>query len=934
MIQRKLMNRVRVICLLLVVWVVRVSGALPILERDSSVAYFTLDNGFRSALKTHAEPTGRLSLRLYVNAGSLMESEDQRGLAHFLEHMAFNGTRHFEPEAMVEYFQRLGMSFGGDTNAYTSWDRTVYMLELPKVSDDYIDDALKLLRDYADGMLLESEQLDKERGVILSEKRDRDTVEFRAYQAEMNFLFPQAIFPQRFPIGDESVIQQATRDTFLSYYQSWYQPSRMVLVAVGDVATDKLQRSIETYFGDMEPSGIMTDPQIGSVIRPTKTIALHRDSEAPFTTIALEQIRASEKQPDSPEKRFDQLQIDLVNAILNQRLDRLTEQADAPIIKGVAYSNDFLNEAWNVGLESSCRPEQWDAALNLMVEAWQQMRRFGPNPIELNEMKRRTLQAFADAVKQAPTQKSKDLSNQLLQSIADRTVFQSPAQALEWIEAVLPGITEATALESWNRSWGDQTPLVWVSGNIMDVSVTESRIATVLETAIEKEVTVPVTEVLSEFAYADIGPAGTIAAEVTHPDLGITQWTLANGVRINWKQTDFAKDQILLSFRWGDGLLSLPKTYSGLDKVLEGVWIRGGLESHPYSEIERMTAGRSVAVNFNISPDAFMLGGSCSKADFLFQLQLMCAYFEHPGLRDEGWIQARKEIEAVYPRLETTAMGAMEAQVKPFLASGDPRFQYPSLSQILDYSNKEARQWIPMSAPALEVAIVGDIDLSVLTPSILETLGALSVRSAFVPPSADLRTLQFPASGSETFTFQSEIPKALVGVYWPTDDIWNIRETRRLQLLASIFNDRLRKTIREELGDAYSPQAVSQRSDAFEHYGFLAALVSVDPEKISIVAEKVKEIAAELNLGQISEDELNRAKEPILKQLPELRRNNAYWLQSVLMSAQQYPQRIDWCREMETDIAAINLAEIRELAVAYLLDATAVTVQIVPASKP
>ena len=230
------------------------------LKPDSRIVWGVLDNGLRYAIMPHDEPPDRVSLRLLVQAGSLMEADDQRGLAHFIEHMAFNGTKHFEAEEMVKYFQRLGMDFGADTNAHTSYNETVYKIELPSSDGDLLNDGLKLLRDYADGMLMAQEELDKERGVILAEKRARDSVEFRTFKAAMSFLMPESLLPRRHPIGIEAVIENAPREAFLRYYRDWYRPDRMVLVAVGAVEPQSLAPLLERHFASMARAETVPTP--------------------------------------------------------------------------------------------------------------------------------------------------------------------------------------------------------------------------------------------------------------------------------------------------------------------------------------------------------------------------------------------------------------------------------------------------------------------------------------------------------------------------------------------------------------------------------------------------------------------------------------------------------------------------------------------------
>ncbi|MEZ5386061.1 MAG: pitrilysin family protein [Prosthecobacter sp.] len=259
------------------------------LAADPKAEFGVLENGLRYVILPHDEPPGRASIRLYMDVGSLMEEDDQQGMAHYLEHMAFNGSRHFKGGEMVEYFQRLGMGFGADTNAHTSFKETVYMLELPKVEPKYIAEGLQLFRDDLDGMLLGETEIDKERGIILSEKLSRDSIDYRTMMEGYKFALPESILPHRMPIGTEETIKTMKRPRFVDFYEKWYTPKRATIVAVGDFKdTAALKAEIEKQFADAKPShGDVEDPNFGKVPSGYGIIAkLHTEMEAQALTIS------------------------------------------------------------------------------------------------------------------------------------------------------------------------------------------------------------------------------------------------------------------------------------------------------------------------------------------------------------------------------------------------------------------------------------------------------------------------------------------------------------------------------------------------------------------------------------------------------------------------------------------------------------------------
>ena len=325
------------------------------------------------------EPKDRASLRLVVVAGSFDENEDQRGLAHFLEHMAFNGSTHYAPGTLVEFFQRMGMNFGGDTNAYTSFDHTAYQIELPDTKPATLDEGLRVFADYAGGLFLLDNMVDKERGIILSEKRARDSVEYRQFVAEFGFVLDGTLMPQRMPIGLAPVIEQAKRDRFVDFYNTWYRPERMAVIVVGDFDPAAVEKQITATFGAIAARvPARTDPDLGKLPSFTGVRAsYHHEPEASATSVSLQTITPFTYEPDTAAKRLEYLPRDLAVAMLNRRLSILAKKDGAPFTTGkvdVGESFDFLR---NASIDLTCKPELWRDAL---ATAEQELRRSRRQP--------------------------------------------------------------------------------------------------------------------------------------------------------------------------------------------------------------------------------------------------------------------------------------------------------------------------------------------------------------------------------------------------------------------------------------------------------------------------------------------------------------------------------------------------------------------------
>ena len=309
---------------------------------DSAVKWGLLKNGMRYAILPNAEPPNRVSMRLFVDAGSLMENDNQQGLAHFLEHMAFNGTKNFPAGEMVEYFQRLGMGFGNHTNAHTSFNETVYKLELPSTEKEMIEEGFTLLKDYAGGMLLGPDEIDKERGIIMSEKRSRDSVGWRTFVEQIKFAFPEHRLSSRMPIGTEEVIQNAPRERFVEFYENWYTPNRMCVIVVGDIEADNIEKMIIDHFDDLPTRIKRPDPEHGGISKRGFATHHHFEEEAGETTVSIETLKSRVNPPDNKERRAADLRLMLGAQIVNRRLERIAKLEDSPISAGRMHAGDFF----------------------------------------------------------------------------------------------------------------------------------------------------------------------------------------------------------------------------------------------------------------------------------------------------------------------------------------------------------------------------------------------------------------------------------------------------------------------------------------------------------------------------------------------------------------------------------------------------------------
>jgi len=911
------------------------------LRADPAARFGTLPNGLRYVVMPNHEPKARASLRLLVLAGSFQETEAQRGLAHFLEHMAFNGSTHYAPGTLVEKLQRLGMGFGADTNASTSFDHTLYQLELPDTAPATLTEGLQILSDYCGGLLLDQKMVDKERGIILSEKRTRDSVGYRTFVAQLDFMLKGSRIPERLPIGLTDVIEKSNRDPFVDFYNAWYRPERMVVLVVGDIDGPSIEKQIVDGFSGIAARSPEPAPvDMGKVPVFLGLKVLHHDEpEAPNTTVVIGTTAPYEHELDTAANRLKYLPRQLAFDIVNLRLEILAKKENAPFIHASASAEEDFDFYRQVEINVACKAEQWMQAMGVADQELRRALEYGFKPDELKQVVSNLRNGLEQAAKTASTRRSDELAGDLAQSLVDRNVFTSPADDLALYGPALDKVTLADCLAAFKTAWSSTGRYVFVAGNAKIPGGDQGANAIIASTynrARAIPVKAPDARAQVTWAYSDFGEAGKVLSRTHVDDLDITEVVFENGVRLNVKKTDFEANTIHVAARLGTGLLTEPaKTEPGLSRFSSLTFSTGGLGKHGLDDLEQVLAGKTVGVLFSSTTDAFQFEGSTNKDDLALEFQLLTASIADPGYRPEALRQARKKIDAAYLSFAHTERGPMNLKVQRLLAGGDPRFGLPTRDQMMARNLDEVKAWLApqLATGALEVSVLGDVDVEAVITTAARTIGTLPKREPR-PALEELHRVSFPSRPfTEDYSVDTEIPKGLVAIYWPTADGSDVHRTRRLNILGDILNDRLRVKVREQLGSTYAPNVASLPSDIFPGYGYMEAAVIVDPAKTKQIEDVVLSVAGDLSSGGVTQDELDRAKNPKLTAVRESERTNTYWM-TVLIRAQEKPEVLDWARSRRADFESIVKAEIDALAKAFLSPEKASKVIVHPYPSP
>jgi zinc protease len=596
---------------------------------------------------------------------------------------------------MVERFQRLGMGFGADTNAHTSFKETVYKLELPRVDEKMFTDAFDLFRDDLDGMLLGEQEIERERGVILSEKLARDSVDTRTMEAGYKFAMPDALLPERMPIGKEETIKKMGRPRFVDFYEKWYTPERAVVVVVGDVDVPMVEKMIKQHFGDAKPRRPDSpDPDLGRLRKGTGPIAmLHTEMEAAAVDISMEVLAEASKDADSAARRREKMIRQLADSMINQRLSRLAKAEGSPVMQAESYNFEMFKFVENNGVYAKCKPEQWKAALSLIEQELRRALLHGFTRAEFAEATASLMKNVTVRAEQKDTRNNRDLADGFARLLGSEQVFTDPVDDLKRVTSELATIKAEDCHTLLKQKWASPDVQVFIGGNLKLDDAPKTILAAYKEST-QIEVKAPQQEEEGVFAYTNFGAPGKIAKRDEVKDLEITTVTFANGVRVNLKKTDFEKNSVRVMANFGGGKLEAPTDKPGIIPFAQSVFPLAGLEKHSVDDLRRIFASKTVSTEFSIGDDSFVLGGKTTPHDLESQCQRLCANLVAPGWRDEAERQFKMNIDAIYTQLEHTAEGVMQSEVVGFIHSGDTRFKFPKREVMMERNLAELKAWL------------------------------------------------------------------------------------------------------------------------------------------------------------------------------------------------------------------------------------------------
>ncbi len=904
------------------------------LEPDRSIIFGRLPNGMHYAIRPNNRPENQVIIRMAVDFGSAAEAEDEQGLAHFIEHMAFNGSTNVPEGEMVKMLERLGLQFGADTNASTGYTRTTYKLDLPRSDTSLIDKALFLMRETASEVTFDPAAVERERGVVIAEMRQRENFGFQALRARNNFLYPGSYFATRYPIGKREIVEAASASQMKALYSRWYRPDRTRLVIAGPVDPAQMERMIIAHFGGWQKDG----PELGEIDRcafdEDRPSAAAQFAHPKLTeNVTVTQLVKDKKRADTFDRALLQLKMQIAGSIISDRMTRLSRSQDIPFLgSSMIFEPGFCDAHARIGFSVSGKDGSVPELLPVVEQKLRQAARFGFSAQEVKEQLRRFDTRYENAAKGANTRQSAVFANAL--AALDDNVLNDPRHLqLVWLSA-RPFLTPDAISMEFAR-WHDQLdrPLIFFQGK--QALEDPDQLLAVFRGSRAVAVSAPETRGATEFAYTDFGPPGEIVEDSRIADLDIRTVRFANNVLLNIKKTPFEDNRIRFSLRIAGGELALGKENAALSALMNGAFISGGLEAHSLDDLRSIFAGTTVKSAFSIRDEYFGGSGSVAPADLEKQMQFLAAYVTHPGYREEALRIYRRPLEERYARLDATPGQALTVAYNRIITGDDPRFSLAPLetAKSLDFEQLKDALGDALAKNQVEIALVGDLDEAAAIAAVAKTFGAIPMRKAEADPYAEARnTTWSPERRIYNVPHRGEADQLSWRRTWTTSDGMDQKLDFTMDLLARIVTIRLLDELRERLGASYSGGATSYMSQIYPGRGTFSIRTSGDPKDLEAIEKAVDGIIAEIAVGPVSADLFERARKPALEAYRDWRQKNSTWI-GVAARAQTRPDRLDRFRRSEETYRSITPDDVHQAALRFLKDRESYIFRAVPAEQ-
>jgi zinc protease len=885
---------------------------------DARVKRGKLPNGLSYFILPHGKPEKRAYFWLVVNAGSTLEDEDQQGLAHFIEHMGFNGTRRFPKMDIVNFVERAGMKFGAHLNAYTSFDETVYTLQVPTDSPELVDRALDILRDWAGDVTLDPPEIEKERGVVLEEWRGGRGAGRRLFDKQIQVVYRGSQYARRIPIGKPEVIKGAARQTLARFYQDWYRPDLMAVIAVGDFAPAEIEQKITRGFSDLKAPVNPRPRVVAEVPGHAETlVTVETDPEMPVTTVAV--LNKMPHRPERSDADFRRMLAEqLYHIMLNGRLDELRRKPETPFLQAGSGTGSAVRATDVFSLQALAKEGEVEATLQALLTELRRVERHGFTSTELERARKLVLRGHRQAVLERDKQDGRGFASELVRYFLEDEAMPGPEAEQATAVRLLPTFT-AEELSQLARGWvGSGNRVVVIAGPEKMKKPAPERIEAIVQAAEKQDIVAYDDAVSAAPLLASPPRPGRVVATRSLPDLGVTEWKLSNGVRVVVKPTTFKNDEIQLS-AFSPGGHSLVKDADYDAARFSGTIVQqGGLGALDAVALRKALNGKIAWVNSWVGELEEHVSAGSSPEDIQTMFELVHLAFTAPR-RDEPSFKAwqRQEVEQTRNRRLSPERSFFE-DMQVFLAKNHPRRQ-PTTPEVVEKIPLDRALAVYRDrfreAGDFTFIIVGNLDPARLRPLVATYLGSL--------PSTGRKErwrdvgVGWPAGKQSKTVIKGQEPKSLVLLGFHGREQFSHASEDDLDVLGEVLSIRLREVLREELGGTYGVSAGGHLDRRPRQEYTFTINFGCAPDRVDALENKVLEEIAAIQKNGVTDEYLDKVKQGHRRSHEVNLKENGFWTRE-LEDAYRYhddPRRI---LHIDDYLARVTSAHVKAAARRYL----------------
>ncbi len=876
---------------------------------DESVRTGTLGNGMKYYIQKNVKPENRAELRLAINAGAMQEDDDQQGLAHFLEHMCFNGTKNFSKSELVDYLESIGTKFGPDLNAYTSFDETVYMLQVRTDDQVMFDKGMLILQDWSNAVTFDGTEIDKERGVVLGEWRSGLGASERMRDKWFPQLFKDSRYAERLPIGKPEILKTAPYDAFTRFYKDWYRPDLMAVVVVGDIDVDAVEKQVKERFAVNEnPANPRKKIEYDVPKHKETLVAIATDKEAPGTQVQVIYKHDPKKIKNVGDYR-QQMVNSLYNRMLGARFEELSKSANPPFLYAFSAYTNFVRSSDAYYGACGVEPTKTLKGLKAMLKENQRVLKHGFTDTELERAKKQLLNSIEKSYKESDKTDSRRLAMKYVSNFLEGTPIPSPAQTFEMYDKYLPTVSLKEVNKLAAQWITDENRVIIVTGpEKEDITMpTETEIRAVLEEVKNEEVKAYVDKVTTEPLLAEKLMPTEIKSSKKIDEIDVVEMDLGNGVKIVLKPTTFKNDEILMSaFSTGGHSLVSDADFMSASQATP-IINSSGVGNFDATQLQKMLAGQTVSVQPYINELSEGFNGSCSPDDFETMLQLVYLYFTNPRKDADAMNAYMTQVKTQMQFMGSNPQFYFFDQITKALSNNHPRKKIFPTAEELDQVNldKVIEIYKDRFSDAGDFTFVftGNFDVKGITPMLSQYLGNL-------PSSGRNETwkdigAKTPKGKMDKKMNKGQAPKSFACVIFGGDFEWDDAQARYdFNSLMSVVRIKLREKLREDEGGVYGVQVQGNIERwPTEEYSTMI-LFNADPTEVEKLVGFTKEEIKKIVDNGVEDKDITKVTETQRQERIKSLKENKFW-SGYLTSA--YKNELDPKRiQMEYYEKAVN----------------------------